>query len=101
MGGLRQDLQFALRSLRQARGSTPLIARPFGAADEPPAGPPVVVISEGLWRRRFAGDVNAIGSRITLSNTRYTIVGVMPAPFDFPLGVRRNAFWIPLDFRAF
>ena len=79
-------------------GVKPLIGRTFLPSDEPPGANPVVVISEGFWRRRFAADPKTIGSQITLSNTRYTVVGVMPSAFDFPVSTLRNEFWMPLDF---
>ncbi len=44
----------------------------------------VVVLSDGFWRRRFAGDRNVINQNITLDNESYTVVGVMPAGFQFP-----------------
>jgi putative ABC transport system permease protein len=44
----------------------------------------VVVLSDGFWQRRFAGDRNVINQSITLDNESYTVVGVMPAAFQFP-----------------
>ena len=44
----------------------------------------VVVLSDGLWRRRFAGDPAIINQSITLDNESYTVIGVMPASFQFP-----------------
>src|SRR5205823_10315006 len=66
-------------------GVKPMIGRGFVASDEPPSGTPVVIISEGLWRRRFAADPKLVGSQITLNDRRYTVVGVMPSSFDFPM----------------
>jgi putative ABC transport system permease protein len=85
-------------NLLSTLGVKPLIGRGFTASDEPPAASPVALISEGLWRRRFAGDPKLIGRQVTLSNTRYTVIGVMPSAFDFPISTLRNEFWIPLDF---
>jgi putative ABC transport system permease protein len=95
--------------LRGVRGTTnlfstlgvkPLIGRTFIDTDAPPTGAPVVVLSEGLWRRRFGGDPKVLGTQITLSNTRVTVIGVMPASFDFPVTTLRTEFWMPLDFSA-
>ena len=79
-------------------GVKPMIGRTFIDSDAPPTGAPVVVLSEGLWRRRFAGDPKILGTQITLSNTRVTVIGVMPASFDFPITTLRSDFWMPLDF---
>lgn len=53
--------------------------RVFSAEDER-----VVVLSDGFWQRRFAGDRNVINQSITLDGESYTVVGVMPAGFQFP-----------------
>ena len=44
----------------------------------------VVVLSDGYWQRRFAGDRSVINQTITLDNESYTVIGVMPAGFQFP-----------------
>ena len=44
----------------------------------------VVVLSDGFWQRRFAGDRGVINQTITLDNESYTVIGVMPAGFQFP-----------------
>src|SRR5436189_85108 len=114
MESLLQDLRFAVRALWKARlttvlailclalglGATPLAGRTFLDSDQPPSGAPVVVISEGLWRRRFAADPGLIGSAITLGNSKVTVIGVMPARFDFPVSPLNNDFWVPFDWRA-
>lgn len=46
----------------------------------------VAVISEPLWRSRFAGDSGAIGREVTLDDRSFTVIGVMPASFQFPYG---------------
>src|SRR5262245_33835060 len=62
----------------------PLVGRVFNRDDEK-AGTHVVVLSHGLWQKAMGGDPNAIGRTVTLANQNYTIVGVMPAGFVFPL----------------
>ncbi|MGD0957210.1 MAG: ABC transporter permease [Candidatus Acidiferrales bacterium] len=57
--------------------------RPFSAEEDAPGGPPVVVISNGLWRSRFGSDPSVVGKTIDLDNVAYTVVGVM-APLDSP-----------------
>src|SRR5262249_16435039 len=57
---------------------------------------PVVVISHGMWQRRFTGDANVLGRTITLDNVPHTIVGVMPPNFTF---LQDDAdFWAPSGF---
>jgi len=58
---------------------------------------PVVVISYGLWQRRFGGAESAIGSKVILSNKSTTIVGVMPAGFDYP---DQSELWVPYPIDA-
>lgn len=58
-------------------GIAPLAGRAFIAADDQPGAPPVAMISEGLWQRRFARR-NVIGKRITLDGVGYEVVGVAP-----------------------
>lgn len=79
-------------------GAKPLMGRGFVETDAPPAGAPVVVISEGFWRRRLGAVPNVVGSAVTLSNRKYTIVGVMPSAFDFPISPMRQDFWMPIDY---
>ncbi|HXT14966.1 MAG TPA: ABC transporter permease [Gemmatimonadaceae bacterium] len=88
----------ATTNLFTTLGARPLLGRTFVAADEPPSSEAVVVISEGFWRRRLGANARALGSTITLSNRKFTIVGIMPAAFDFPISPLRNDFWIPLDY---
>jgi putative ABC transport system permease protein len=57
--------------------------RPFNAQEDVPKGPPVAVISNGLWRSRFGSDPQVVGKTLDLDGTAYTVVGVM-APFDSP-----------------
>jgi len=87
-------------NLFQVLGARPLVGRTFLASDQPPGGAPVVIISEALWRRHFAGDPNIIGSAISLGASKATVIGVMPARFDFPVSPLHNDFWIPLDWRS-
>jgi ABC-type antimicrobial peptide transport system permease subunit len=54
---------------------------------------PVVVLSEGFWKRRFGGDPGIIGRALTLSGQKHTVVGIVAMPFD--LQDRFDA-WIPL-----
>jgi putative ABC transport system permease protein len=66
-------------------GVNPAIGRSFTSDEDKPNGPKVVILSDGLWKRRFAGDRNLIGKDILISAEKYTVVGVMPPQFEFPL----------------
>jgi putative ABC transport system permease protein len=90
----------ATTNLFHVLGAGPLAGRTFLGSDQPPGGAPVVVISEGLWRRHFASDPNLVGSAITLQGVKVTVVGIMPARFDFPVSPVHNDFWVPFDWRS-
>ena len=57
--------------------------RVFTSEEDRAGGPPVVIISRALWERRFGGDSNAVGKTMSISGTTATIVGIMPAHFQF------------------
>ena len=65
-------------------GITPRLGRAFTAGDDPPGANAVVLLSDGLWRRRFAADRNVVGRRIWLDRQPFTIVGVLPPGFRLP-----------------
>jgi predicted permease len=69
-------------------GTTPQIGRFFEAGEQGPGAPRVVIISDGLWRRRFGADTRSVGKNVRLNGQSVTIVGVMPAGFRiiFPEG---------------
>jgi putative ABC transport system permease protein len=62
----------------------PLIGRTFRPEESDPKSDRVAVLSYGLWQRRFGGDANIIGKSLTLNGNPTTVVGVMPADFEFP-----------------
>jgi putative ABC transport system permease protein len=66
-------------------GVQPMLGRAFRPDEEQAAAERVVIISHRLWQRRFNGDPTAIGQSVTLSGSDYTLVGVMPPDFRFPL----------------
>lgn len=75
--------------------ATPLLGRVLNREDEKP-GAHVVVLSHGLWQKAMGGDRGAIGRTVTLANQSYTVVGVMPAGFVFPLDTEPPDLWRPL-----
>src|SRR2546430_143744 len=89
-------------SLFPVLGIEPILGRTFSAAEEQP-GHAVAVLSYGLWQRRYGADPNILGRTILLDREPYTVIGVMPKGFDFPLrGERWNRgpaeLWVPLAF---
>jgi predicted permease len=74
-------------------GVNPSLGRTFSPQEEQIGHDQVVVVSESFWRRRTGGDPNFVGQTITLNDKVYTVVGVMPAQFQFP---RKFEIWKPL-----
>jgi hypothetical protein len=72
----------------------PLLGRTFVEHEDEADRGAVAVISEALWRARFAADPQLIGRRISLDGRRFTVLGVMPASFRF-LSVTTQV-WAPL-----
>ena len=64
-------------------GVQPMLGRAFTEAENKPGTPPVMVISHGLWQRQFGGASDVIGKSITYNGEPWTVIGVMPAWFDF------------------
>jgi putative ABC transport system permease protein len=74
----------------------PFLGRGFLESEDRPGGPRVIVLSYGLWQRRF-GAVDPIGKSINYNGEPWTVVGVMPAGFDFYGRTNlNNDFLIPL-----
>ena len=78
-------------------GTRPRLGRTLIADDQISGRNRVVVISHGLWTRRFASDPSIVGRSITLNKEPFEVVGVMPADFTYPAG-RRIDVWIPLSY---
>ncbi|HEX5835689.1 MAG TPA: ABC transporter permease, partial [Pyrinomonadaceae bacterium] len=75
--------QFATTNLFSVLGSNPVLGRTFVADDGRDNQPSVVIISYGLWQRRFGGDSGILERQITLNNRQHTVIGVMPANFGW------------------
>ncbi|HTT61678.1 MAG TPA: ABC transporter permease [Bryobacteraceae bacterium] len=67
----------------QLLGVQPQIGRLFNAGECKWNGPKAVLLGHGIWKRRFGSDPGIVGRAITLNNEPYTVVGVLPATFDF------------------
>lgn len=87
-------------------GTQAALGRTFVAGEDKPGASNVVVISDSLWRRRFAADPNIVNQTVTLTGQKYNVIGVMPPGFDFPqasavpdLGFTPHTeVWTPLPF---
>ena len=66
-------------------GVTAALGRTLEPEDDQPGSPNVVVMSYGLWQRRFGADSRLIGKKLELNGVSYTLVGVLPASFSFPI----------------
>ena len=87
-------------NLFQILETQPSVGRVF-TSDEQQTGR-VVVLSDGFWQRRFAGDRGVINQNITLDNDTYTVIGVMPPRFQFPhpsfIRGEPADVWVPLTY---
>jgi putative ABC transport system permease protein len=72
---------------------SPLHGRVYTNDEDKPGSTPVVVLSYGLWQRRFGGQMSILNQQITLNSKSYTVIGVMPETFFFP---SRGEMWVPV-----
>jgi len=89
---LRLDGEVVSWDLLPTLGASPELGRGF-TSDEEKRGSRVLLISHSLWVSQFAADKSVLGRTITMSGNLYTIVGVMPASFRFPINQPKNSFW--------
>ncbi|HTE44538.1 MAG TPA: ABC transporter permease [Gemmatimonadaceae bacterium] len=75
-------------------GVRPLLGRTFAAGEFVEDPPQVVMLSYGLWQRRFGGERGIVGKSVWIGGIPRTVVGVMPPHFDFPEA--RTDIWSPL-----
>ena len=76
---------------------SPAMGRTFAAQEEERGSPGVAVLSQELWRSRFAADPNILGKAITVDGIKRSVIGVMPAGFAFPGDAQ---LWLPLTVEA-
>jgi putative ABC transport system permease protein len=84
-------------------GVSPAIGRPFSVEEDRPGREHVVILSDSLWRGRFASDPAIVGRSITLNGEAYEVVGVMPAGFQALTQFRSSveiAFFVPAAYPA-
>src|SRR4051794_27893579 len=94
-------------SLFPLLGVAPIKGRVFNDTEFGEGNDTVVMISERLWRRRFNSDPQLVGTAVQINGRSYTVIGIMPAKFEFPLpllGVQGGTFaeradiWKPIAF---
>jgi len=94
-------------SLFPLLGVEPIKGRTFAREEQGIGHDDVIVISERLWQRRFNADPMLVGKTLLLNGRSYTVIGIMPAKFDFPIpifGLQGNQFaerveiWKPIAF---
>ena len=88
VGGPRVNADFF-----RVLGVEPILGRTFQAGEDQQGGPRVVVLTYGLWQRRFGGDTGVIGRGLTINGQGYEIIGVLPSTFQFAL--RNSDLFIP------
>ena len=86
----------ASASLFPLLGVEPRLGRVFLPEEDQPGQNQVVVVSHGLWQRRFGGDPGLVGRTLNLDGNPYVVVGIMPPEFRFPLPT--TEFWTPIAF---
>jgi putative ABC transport system permease protein len=77
-------------------GVQPILGRTF-LPDEDNPGNHVVILSHALWQRRFGADRNIVGKTVTLDAQQFTIIGVMPQQFSFPIASVPPELWISIS----
>ena len=76
--GLRVSVDFF-----RVLGVGPAVGRSFTKEEDSAGGEQVVILSDGLWRRRFGADASLIGKTVSLNSESYTVIGIMPPDFQF------------------
>ncbi|HKG60288.1 MAG TPA: ABC transporter permease [Pyrinomonadaceae bacterium] len=94
----RLDGQLVSANVFSILGVAPAVGRTFLANEDQPGQEHVVVLSDALWQRRFNRDPSIINRNISLNGESFTVVGVMPRGFFFPL--RETELWVPWAMEA-
>jgi putative ABC transport system permease protein len=81
------------REFFEILGAQPALGRGFAASDEKRNAPPVMLLSDRMWRSRFAGDPAILGRAVEFDDGAWTVIGIMPPGFEY----REAEFWVPLD----
>src|SRR5436853_3055782 len=95
----RYDAAYVTDGFFDVLGAQAEIGRTFTADEDKPNSGRVIVLSHGLWQRRFGGDPKIVGNAITINGSPFTVVGIMPADFKHPRpeANRQAEMWTPLQ----
>jgi putative ABC transport system permease protein len=93
----RLDGQRVSAAYFRSLGMSPALGRDFTEPDDRHRGPRVVILSDGLWRRRFGADASIVGREIALDDDGYRVIGVMPGTFENVLAPSAE-IWAPLQY---
>ena len=80
------------REFFELLGVQPAVGRAFDVSDEKAQAPPVMVLSDRMWRRRFGGEAAMIGRTVHFDDSAFTVIGIMPERFEYG----EAEFWVPL-----
>src|SRR5262249_35086775 len=75
-------------------GIQPALGRLFSPEEEQPGAPKVVILTNAFWQSRCGSDPRILGKTLLLDDDKYTVIGILPAEFQFPLF--RADVWVPL-----
>ena len=94
----------ASANLFSVLGVQPMLGRTYAAEEDRPGAAKVAVLSYGLWKRRYGSDRDILGRTIDLDGQPYTVIGVMPASFQFPFSSLPYSdhaeLWLPVAFTS-
>jgi len=91
---VRLDVGVVTTNFFDTLGVQPVRGRGFTAEDARPGAPSVVVLSDGLWQRRFGRDPEVVGRDVIMNGEPAKVVGIMPAGFQVPPGAE---LWVPFQ----
>ena len=78
-------------------GTKPIIGRGFLAEEENPDSARTMIISYGLWQRRFGSDPDVIGKTLTVNGNPVSVIGILPSTFEFEFPITRQIeIWMPM-----
>ena len=94
--------QYGTTNLFSVLGTNPILGRTFAEDDGGEGQPRVIVLSYGLWQRRFGGDMQIVGRQISVNERPATVIGVMPATFGWHIQRGTQAtkpadIWVPFQ----
>jgi putative ABC transport system permease protein len=93
----RLDAREVSASFFPTLGVNAAVGRNFTAEEDKPGAQHAIVISHGLWQRRFGGNPNVVGQQLTLNNESYTVVGILPQNFEWQAPVD---VFVPIGLQA-